>query len=306
MCGARSNRILVLTGEDKPHSDTEIAARGCRTARATGALLVAILALAACQKSAAERNDADAPADPAGYLPPPTLLAATRDASGGLAFSGEAPASTEVRLRDPAGAAFSATANDDGNWSMQLPPSDAPRMFAFEGEISGRVLHGEGAIIALPAPAPVAVLARACYGALTIGASPGPLRIVAVDYDGAGGGSVSGVAAARSPVRLVLDGQPVGIGQADDQGRFAVLDVNARKPFGQGAHIVRVEGPSSAVQGQLTVSRAKDLGGDVFRAVREASAWRTDWRIPGGGVQTTLVFDAETAASPPAPGAAKP
>lgn len=286
----RSNRILTLPEEDKLKSP-----KGPPRRKALGWIASAALAasmVGACHKTIGQGNGSGGAVDTAGYLAPPTLVAAVRDANGGVTLSGHAPGDAEVRLREPGGAAFSATATDEGDWSMQLPPSDTPRMFAFDGEVSGRLLHGEGAILALPAPAPVAVLTRASYGALPIGALPGPLRIAAVDYDGGGGGSISGLAAPRAPVRFVLDGQTVGGGRADDQGRFALLDLNARAPFGPGAHTVRIESPSGSAQVELTVTSAKDLGEQAFRTVREAGVWRTDWRSPGGGVQTTLVFDA--------------
>ncbi len=162
-------------------------------------------------------------------------------------------------------------------------------MFAFEGELSGRIVHADGAVLALPPPGPAAVLMRAGYGAAPIGTGGAP-RLSAIDYDGAGG-SVSGVAAPRAPVRLVLDGRPVGAGQADDGGRFSVLDLAARAPFGPGPHTVRIESPAGALQGKLVVSPSELPDDAPFRARREADRWRVDWRIPGGGVQTTLVFD---------------
>ena len=304
MSVAPSNRNFVLPGQDKPY--WTIGPAPYRR-RPWALLSLLALSLAACHKPAGPAAEGAAP-DLSGYLAPPMLTAAVHDADGGATFSGHAPPDAEVRLREPGGAAFSATANDDGDWSMQLPPPDTPRMFAFEGELSGRLLHGEGAIIALPPPAPAAVLARGGYGALPIGVAPvsaGPPRIMAVDYDGAGGGSVSGVTAARAPVRVLLDGQAVGAGQSDGQGRFAVLDLSvsaldprARKLFTPGPHTIRIEGPSGAVQGQLTVAHARPLDGEAFRTVREGGAWRTDWRTPGGGVQTTLVFGASPASNP--------
>ena len=298
-----------MPGEDKLHSTARAARRRPVLRRTLCAAGLAALALTACQKPAGQ-DGPEAAADPSSYLPPPLVMGAAREANGAVTLSGEAPGGAEVRLREPSGGAFSATADDDGDWSMRLPPSDTPRMFAFEADLSGRLIHGEGAVMTLPAPGPVAMLARAGYGALPIGQKPGALRIMAVDYDGAGGGSISGVATPRTPVRFVLDGQPVGAGQADDEGRFALLDLSvtgldarARQLLSAGSHTVRVESPSGAVQDQLVVARAKDLGGEVFRAEREADAWRTDWRTPGGGVQTTLVF----AATPtPPPAGAKP
>jgi hypothetical protein len=261
--------------------------------------------LAACQRPAAQAPAANAAPDVTGYLAPPTLTLAARTPDGGLSLSGDAPADAEVRLRDPSGAAFSATAND-GAWSMQLPPSSAPRMFAFEGETAGRVLHGEGAILVLPPPGPAAVLTRAGYGALVIGPKAGPLRILTMDYDGGGGGAVSGVTTPHAPVRFMLDDRPAGASQADDKGRFTVMDLSTRAPFGPGAHTIRIESQTSAVQGQLVVTPAASLTDTPFQATRETGAWRADWRIPGGGVQTTIVFDAPADARPPAAPETKP
>jgi hypothetical protein len=286
------HRILVLPGEDKPHSTLRVTPRLTRLSVA--ALALPALALAACQKLAVHGEAGSAAVDPSAYLSPPTVTAAVRDGAGGLTLTGRAPAETEVRLRDPDGAAFSATAGDDGAWSIQLPPAATPRMFAFEGEVSGRPLHGEGALVALPAPGPAAMLARTGYGASPIGVGPGPLSIDAIDYDGGGGGSVSGVTASNAPVRLLLDGQAVGMGQADGRGRFSILDLSARTPFSPGAHVVRIEGPSGAVQGQVVVSPHGGLGDAVFHAEREGGGWRIDWRTPGGGVQTLLTLGAPT------------
>jgi hypothetical protein len=294
-----SHRILVLPGEDKPHSTSRPARRlGPWIVYPALAALTLAATLAACQKQTAQGVAGTAAADPSVYLSPPTVTGAARDGAGGVTLSGRAPAETEVRLRDPGGGAFSATANDDGNWSIQLPPADPPRMFALEGEVSGRVLHGEGALLTLPAPGPAAMLARTGYGALPIGVGPGPLAIDAIDYDGGGGGSVSGVTAANATVRLVLDGQPVGMGQADRQGRFAVLDLSARTPFAPGAHVVRIEGRTGAVQGRVVVSPPDPLGDAVFHASRQDGGWRIDWRTPGGGVQTLLTFAPSVGAAP--------
>jgi hypothetical protein len=292
MCNARSNRILVLTGEGKSHSVKGVGPLYCAAWRALVLVMGGALVLSACHKADGEAS-ATAPAgvDAAGYLEPPTLTGAVRDAAEGVILSGKAPPDAEVRLRDPGGGSFSATASSAGDWSIQLTPSQEPRMFAFEGQLGARVLHAEGALLVLPYPGPAAVLMRAGYGAMPIEVTRGPFHIEAIDYDGSGGAAVSGVAAPRSMLRLVLDDKPVGAGQADDQGHFTVLDLSARSPMTRGQHTLRVESQTKAVQGPLTVDAPPDLPDSPFRAMRVADGWRVDWRIPGGGVQTTMVFD---------------
>jgi hypothetical protein len=282
-----------LAGEDKSRSSVRAAGR-CLIFLA---IMTSTLALAGCHKSAGQATAvaANALSDPSGYLDPPTVVGASRGGSGMVVLSGSAPPGAEVRLRAPEGGAFSATANDDGAWSIQLPPAPAPRMFAFEAELAGRVVHAEGAILTLPSPGPVAVMTRAGYGALVIGEGAAPLRIATIDYDGGGGAAVSGVTAARAPVRLVLDDQAVGAGEADEHGRFTVLDLNARKPFSAGSHALRIESQvgskAAAVQGGMSVSPPALGAAAVFNAERDADAWRINWRIPGGGLQSTVVFD---------------
>jgi len=285
-----------LQGEGKSHSVIGVpflaAARALGLACATATLLT----LGACQKPAGEPAAANSTADVSGYLEPPVMTGAVREADGRVTLTGRAPIDTEVRLMAPGGGAFSATATAAGDWSIQLAASPEPRMFAFDGEIAGRVLHAEGAVLVLPSPGPAAVLMRAGYGAAPIGSGGGPFRIEAIDYDGSGGVAVSGVAAPRAMLRFVLDGAPAGAGQADDKGRFTVLDMNTRTPMGQGAHTVRIEGQTTAVHGPLTIAAPTDLSDRAFASTRELDGWRIDWRIPGGGTQGTLVFDAASPA----------
>ena len=265
-----------------------------------GGAAAALVGLGACRPPDGQAAATPAAPDASGYLEPPVMTGAVREADGRVTLSGHAPADAEVRLMDPGGGAFSATATSGGDWSIQLAASPQPRMFAFEGEVSGRVLHGEGAVLVLPAPGPEAVLMRAGYGAVPVGPGGGPFRIEAIDYDGSGGVAVSGVAPPRAMLRFVLDGAPAGAGQADDKGRFTVLDMNTRTPMGRGDHTVRIESQTAAVHGPLTVAAPADLSDRAFAATRELDGWRIDWRIPGGGTQSTLVFDAATPPPPPA------
>lgn len=274
------------------------------------ALAAGALLLNACERPSVADAPAIAPTDKGGYVAPPALTAAARDGDGETELSGLAPVGAEVRLRDPDGAAYSATADRDGSWAVRLPPSASPRMFAFEGALDDRLLHAEGAILVLPAPGPPALLTRAGVGALPVSTGGGGLSILSIDEDGAGGGAVSGYAAPRAPVRLVLDDVAVGVGEADDQGRFTLLDLSARTPFSPGSHVIRVESRNAAVQGALVVEGPRALGDQPFAATRTANGWRIDWRIPGGGQQATLVFDlpsrpAPRAVPPPAPASSR-
>ena len=245
--------------------------------------------LAGCHAPAADPSAAKT-VDPASYLTPPVLTQAAGLADGGATLSGRAPPDAEVQLRAPTGESFSAEAGPDGAWSIGLPPAEAPRMFAFEAAVSGRVVHGEGAILVLPSSDMPAALLRAGDGALPIARGDGRLQIAALDYDDGGGGAVSGFAKPGSSIRFMLDGQPAGGGEADRRGEFSLLDLSVRMPFSMGPHTVRLDQRGESVALQITAKPAT-LGQDAFHAAREGDAWRIDWRVPGGGTQTTLVFD---------------
>jgi hypothetical protein len=292
--------------------------------------LLLATALCGCGRPTAEATSVP-PVDPTGYLAPPTLTRASGLADGSATLAGHAPAGAVVSLHAPDGAAFSDTANPGGDWSINLPPADAPRMFAFGASMAGRDVHGEGAVLVLPSQETPALLVRAGYGAAPIGGAAdakgddakgdddrgdddktadqkgGALMLTAVDIDGGGGGAVSGYATPRATVRFLLDGQPVGGGQGDASGRFVLLDLNTRVPFAHGAHRVRVESQGRAVETEVAVAEP-DPGAGVFQAGRQGPAWRVSWRLPAGGAQTTLVFDPplRPGSAPPSPPTAAP
>ena len=250
-------------------------------------------ALGGCGRPASQAGPASG-VDPAGYVAPPTLTQATGLADGGATLSGHGPAGAVVRLRAPDGASYSDITSAGGVWSISLPPTDAPRMFAFDAEARGRMLHGDGAVLVLPSQDTPALLLRSGFGAVPIeqGATRrgDPLTLATLEYDGGGGGSVSGFAAPGASVRFFIDGQPVGGGQGDVTGRFALLDLNAHEPLGLGPRLVRIESRGQAVEVKASVTQP-DPGPSIFHAARDGDLWRVDWRLPAGGAQTTIVFD---------------
>jgi hypothetical protein len=253
------------------------------------------LTATACSRpgEGAAGGQADRVSPNAGYTAPPTPALATRLANGNVRLSGTAPAGAQVRLAGPDGTALQAVAGADGTWGLILPPASEVRMFAVSAKAGADVLRAEGALIVLPAPATPAVLARAGFGAAALAPSGGAPQLVALDYDSSGGAAVAGLAAKGAEVRLSLDGDDAGIDQADDLGRFAIVAPNQR--LSAGRHTVAVEASGGVVRVDTVYSAPQPLA-SPFRAVRQSGAWRVDWSLPGGGVQTTVVFD------PPAQG----
>lgn len=256
------------------------------------ALTAAALTLVACggpSAPPAPPPSAGVAAAESGYEAPPQLSSATRQ-NGQLVLAGRAQSGAEVRLASPDGRLLTATAGADGAWTIMLPETRTPEMFAFSAIGGGRTVRAEGAVVTLPAPATPALLARAGFGVLGLGQGAGAPVILAVDHDQSGGAAVSGLAAPNASVRLSLDGMPAGLAQADARGRFAVLAANRTLEPGRR----RIEVETEAGRAQVTVAStiAAPLSGAPFRASRMDGGWRIDWAPPGGGVQTTLVFDA--------------
>lgn len=234
----------------------------------------------------ADAQKDDAPAT--GYVRPPQITEAARGADGGAVLSGQAEPEVRLRLASPDGGAYGATADDAGHWSILLPPSTQVRLFGLSEEMSGRVVQGEGYVAVLPPPGRPAVLLRAGAGAAPLQQSPA-LQIVTADFDAAGGAVVSGTAAPGAAVRGLVDGAAEGETHAGARGHYSMALAATLKG---GGHEIQIQSPPADVQADLDVSRPSEaLTGLPWRGERLAGAWRIDWLTPGGGPQTTIVFD---------------
>jgi hypothetical protein len=175
---------------------------------------------------------------------------------------------------------------------MALPASPEPRLYGFEARLGARVIHGEGALAIMPSPAGYAVVLRAGYAALPVRSGSGsPLELATLDYDG-GGAAVSGFAQPGALVRLVIDGGMVGATQTNSSGRFAIVAVDPRRGVAPGSHVIRIEESRGLfVERRVDVSAPTIPADRAYWAVRGPSGWMLSWRGPGGGTQTSLVFD---------------
>ncbi|MDR3512474.1 MAG: hypothetical protein P4L73_12630 [Caulobacteraceae bacterium] len=257
----------------------------------------AVALLAGCSRPGAdwrtERPDPQKDPPATGYVRPPQVGGAARSADGGTVLSGAGEPDVRLRLASPDGGSYGATADDGGRWSIALPPTTQVRLFGLSEELAGRVIQGEGYIAVLPAPGRPAVLLRAGAGAAPLEDAPAP-QIIAVDFDAAGGGVVSGAAAPGSAIRGLVDGAAAGETHAGPHGRYSMALAATLKA---GAHHVQIQSPAGTIDTALDVSRASEpLTGLPYRGQRLGDRWRIDWLTPGGGPQTTVVFDAAGAA----------
>ena len=260
--------------------------------RAWLACAAAGVLLAGCGRAGADWRDGrpgpQSAAPASGYIRPPQIGAGVRTADGGEVLSGQAEPGVRLRLASPDGGAYGATTDDSGGWSIALPASGQVRLFGLSEEIGGRVIQGEGYVAVLPAPGRPAVLLRAGGGAAPLEQSPA-LQIVAVDFDAAGGGVISGTAKPGAPLRAVVDGVAAGDTHAGARGHFAMALAAAIR---SGEHELQIQSGAESAAAKVGVSAPQPMPPDVpYRGQRVDGGWRIDWLTPGGGPQTTLVLD---------------
>ena len=172
-------------------------------------LVCGLLVLAACGRGRDWRQTAQPAAavdSDAGYAVPPLVLSAERTGDGAVLLSGRAEPNSRVRLQSPEGDAYGGTVGAGGDWSMPAPTPGGPRLYALGEDLGGRIVRGEGYVVALPKSGLPAALLRAGVGALALDGPATALRIGAVDYDAGGWAIVSGLARPATAVRLQVDG----------------------------------------------------------------------------------------------------
>jgi hypothetical protein len=247
------------------------------------------LALAACGQGdeswkPAERSAAGT-ATEAGYLAPPGVTAARRDGAV-VRIEGSAAPGARVRLAPPSGEPIFVRADGGGRWRARLTPSQPVHLFGLSMTQAGRTAQSEGYIM-LTAEGQIAQL-RAGAGATSLAPASAAPRILAVDYDRDGGAVVSGVAAPGATLRLRVDRAQRGETKADARGRFAI---SLTEPLAMGVHEVEVAGDGGEDVLPVEITPIGSVGAGPYLGRRTPFGWRVDWMPPGGGLQTTLIFE---------------
>ena len=206
---------------------------------------------------------------------------------------GTATPMVTVRLASPTGQALFARSDRAGAWRLLLPPAKEVRLFGLSEPGQGRPVQAEGYVAVTPSG--LAAQLRAGSGAVALGPEPPGPAILAADYDRKGGTVISGVARPASAVTIQVDGAVREPARVDARGRF-MLALN--EPLQPGSHVLAATaGAGAHGEASLTISPAEKLAGGPFRATPAAGGWRVDWLTPGGGVQSTVLFDHQGGAS---------
>ena len=253
------------------------------------ALLAGCAALAGCNRAPPSHGpSAHAPDPLAGYLQPPQVVQADRRGQTVQLTIAAAPGSV-IRLASPDGAAITGAADRKGAASLAAPAGPSPRLYSLSEMVGGRLARAVGYVAVLPAPGPPAALLRpAAAAALPSTRAPAERGLLAVDYDASGAAMASGRAGPSETVRLLLDGKDTGEDPADAAGVFSASLSKALTP---GPHVLSAAGQRLRASIAFTAARPTGLANTFFEATRLDSAWRIDWLTPGGGVQSTILFD---------------
>lgn len=243
--------------------------------------------LAGCGPRGGPADGSGAPppkSDERGYLSPPSIEGSRRVAGGRILLFGRGPANSRARLATPAGEVFFAPIDNTGAWRLILASPSEPRLYGLSVAQGDRAIQAQGYVAVTPAGA---ALLRAGAGAVAFVAPGRNVRILALDFDRKGGAVISGIGPPKSPVKVSVDGVAGGSINAAADGQFsAALD----RPLAAGAHRLDVAGAGSNGV-DVDVSPAVAPASGPFHGERVAAGWRIDWMTPGGGMQTTLLFD---------------
>ena len=228
------------------------------------------------------------PRPPSDYVAPPELTSASRQAGGAVVLSGGAAPGAPVRLASPDGSALTSVATAAGVWSMATPAAREPRLYSLSEGVLGRPVRAKGYIAVLPIPAPAAAMLRPGGGAEPLPGLEPRLRLSGVDFDSSGAGVAAGVAPPGETVRLLLDGVETGVGRANARGVFTVPLAQTLHP---GPHVLTAATSRAQASAAFSAAPAAAIAHPPVATTRVGGAWRIDWMTPGGGVQTTLIFD---------------
>jgi len=246
-----------------------------------------LLALAGCRQPAASQGDGDdAALRKAGYARAPQITDVQQADGGTYVVSGLVMPNGRVRFDYGGDRAIGVTADAHGRFRAPLPAGPNGGLYDLSTEDSGRLLHAEGRLFIPPAHPEKAVLIRSGAPSLPLLDKSLPLAIV--DYDAAGAIAISGHIATDHVADVLVNGD-IRAQVKPDAGHFYSALSQIAPPSDTPVKValeIRVDGKSWTRQ--INVSRPDAGKGDQLSTV--PGGWRVDAILPGGGMQTTLVF----------------
>lgn len=248
------------------------------------ACALVLLALAACSPKHEVSQDADAYLRAMGYSRGPQVTAVT-GAESTADVTGQSVPGGRVRFLDSSQRAIGVTADSRGHFEAQLPLGTAGGLYDVSVDDGGRLVQAEGRLF-VPRGAPQkAVIVRAGSPSTPVYGDASPISVM--DFDSTGALVVTGKVPPKTEVTLSVDGQGMTTATSDAKGLY-YMQVHVAPPAADATMSLSIEAAGVVTQQSVPFFPADVQGGD--RMVAVPGGWRVDWTVPGGGVQTTVVF----------------
>ena len=246
--------------------------------------LSALACLAAC-KEKPKATEATSAMEAAGYWLAPEITGVDQTGSNIFVVTGQTIPNARVRFSYSGNRAVGVTSDSKGRFRAELPSGPNGGLFDLSTEDRGRSMHADGRLF-IPAGAPdKAVLMRP--GSPSLALFNDLAAVAVIDYDRAGALAIAGRVAPTTSIEVILNGEIRARTTSNDRGFYTAT--------------TQIEPPVKAATdntlsviagGKESVRNFSDslITVDGDRITRFEDGWRVDWVLPGGGMQTTLVF----------------
>jgi hypothetical protein len=260
------------------------------------ATLAAVAAgLCACQPPRPAVKDpaaADAAAlELRGYTQAPEITGIATGGSGFAMVNGNAPADSRVRFAftEPLKGgtqAVGVTTDGQGHFHAEVPVTAGGGLYDITVDDGGRPRQAEGRLFIPPGRPDKAVLLRPGTASRLLQSHVSGVMVA--DYDAAGAFALSGRVAPDADVTVIVNNEIRAEVRSDGTGQFAaVTQVPEPGPVAQTVSVI-VQADMASFKRDVQVVAMPASAGD--RVTTLPDAWRADWKLPGGGGQSTLVF----------------
>ena len=247
-------------------------------------MAVVLPAVTACDSSKPKDTDPNAAMLAHGYVIAPRILSIEQAGTDTYVVTGQTTGDARVRFTYGGGRAIGVTSDAKGRFRAELPANPAGDIFDLSIE-SNRPVSAEGRLFIPPGAPSKAVFLRAGSPSRPLFNAGGPVEVI--DYDAAGGLAITGKVAPRSAVEVMLNGEIRAQVVSDDAG---VYSATSQIPAPQSTESLNTMSVSVARQSVENDFKASLPVVATDHIMRQGNAWRVDWQVPGGGMQTSLVY----------------
>ncbi|MGA9657597.1 MAG: hypothetical protein WBQ60_00650 [Asticcacaulis sp.] len=221
----------------------------------------------------------------AGYSFAPEITGVEMGGSDMFIVTGKTVANARVRFSYDQKRSIGVTSDSRGHFRAELPVGKNGGLYDVGSEDEGRLIYAEGRLYIPPGHPEKAVLLRA--GSPSLPLFNDKTVVAVLDYDSAGAVAITGRTQPNTAVEVTLNDDIWRV-SSDAQGLYSAT-MQIPPPSAQD----NINNLTVDTGGTHTVRNFKDSMPKVKGAdniTRFEEGWRIDWVLPGGGMQTTLVF----------------